>query len=170
MTMDLSSFDIDDFVGKLTLARSFEIETQRSLDDCILKLRQLQPTHDWNVHFGGPRTRHEVIISQFDDQNCYYDVSTMYRGKRNGGYTRTANVSGKLEANAETGGTRVSGEAKINAVSAGLLAVGIVFFVAFVVFAKFPVFFVLFALAALGYAIYNMYVDHSNLLKLIHEL
>ena len=50
------------------------------------------------------------------------------------------------------------------------LAVGIVVFVAFVVFAKFPVFFVLFALAALGYAIYNMYVDHSNLLKLIHEL
>jgi len=170
MTSGLSSFSIEDTLEKLSLTRRFEFETRRSLDDCILKLRQLQPTHDWNVHFGGPRTRHEVIISQFDDHNCYYDVSTMYRGKQAGGYTRTANVSGKLEANAETGGTLVTGEAKLNIVSAGLLAVGIVFFLAFVIFAKFPAFFLIFALAALGYAVYNMYMDYSNLLKLIHEL
>ena len=170
MTTGLSSFSIENAIEKLSLTRSFEFETRRSLDDCIHKLRLLQPVHDWNIHFGRPRVRHEVIISQFDDHNCYYDVSTMVRGKRSHGYTRTANVSGKLEANAETGGTIVSGEAKLNSVSVGILALGIVFFLAFVVLAKFPAYFLVFALAALGYGVYNMYMDYSRLLKLIHEL
>lgn len=170
MTAGLSSFSIEDAIEKLSLARSFEFETRRSLDDCIHTLRLLQPNHDWNIHFGGPRSIHEVVISQFDDQSCYYDVSTMYRGKNTGNYTRTANISGKLRANPETGGTTVTGEAKLNMVSVGLLGVGIMVFAAFVLFAKFPLFFVLFALAALGYAVYSMVMDYRNLLRIIHEL
>lgn len=170
MTAGLSSFSIEDAIEKLSLTRSFEFETRRALDDCIHKLRLLQPNHDWNIHFGGPRTIHEVVISQFDDQSCYYDVSTMYRGRRSGGYSRTANVSGKLQTNPETGGTIVSGQASLNLVSIGLLAVVIVFFLGFVLFAGFPLLFGLFGLGALGYAVYGMYADYTHLLRIIHEM
>src|SRR5690606_35273700 len=107
MTMDLSTFDIDYFISKVTLSKTFEFETRRSLEDCIHHLRLLQPTHDWNINFGGPRTIHEVVISQFDDHSCYYDVSTMYRGRNRGGYSCTANVSGKLKHNPDTGMTTI---------------------------------------------------------------
>jgi hypothetical protein len=170
MSFDLSTFDFDAFLNKLTLSKTFEFETQRSLEDCIHKLRLLQPNHNWNIHWGGPRTYHEVIISQFDDHSCYYDVSSMYRGRKSRGYTRTASVNGKMTMNPETGRTTVSGEARMNAISLGVILVGVVLFLGVMTFTRFPAIFLLFALGTLAYSFYSMYQDHANLLRVVHEL
>jgi hypothetical protein len=170
MTMDLSSFDIEETFSKLTLTKSFEYETRRPLEDCIHNLRLLQPTHDWNIHFGGPRTVHEVVISQFDDHMCYYDVSTKYRGRNRGGYSRTAHINGKMVYNPETGVTKISGESKLNGVSVVILLVAILIFCLFTLSYGFPAFFVLFALGAFAYAVYTMVQDQAHLLRVVQEL
>lgn len=170
MNFDLSSFDFDDFLSKVTLTKTFEFETHRSLVDCIHNLRLLQPTHDWNVHWGGPRTHHEVIISQFDDHSCYYDVSTLYRSRQSRGYSRTANVSGKMTMDPKTGRTTIIGEAKVNAVSVAIMLLGVILFLGFVVYAGFPAFVLLFGLGALAYTFYGMYQDHAHLVRVVHEL
>lgn len=170
LSLNLSEISIEDVFNKLMLTRTIDYETHRSLEDCILKLRQLQPNHDWNVHFGGPHTRHEVIISQFDDHSCYYDVSTLYRARRSARYSRTANVSGKLTALPETGTTRVTGEAKLNAVNTAVMIIAVILFLGYMLFANVPTFVVVAAIGILVYAGYSMVHDHNNLVRLIQEL
>lgn len=170
MTMDLSSFDIEEVFSKLTLTKSFEYETRRPLEDCIHNLRLLQPTHDWNIHFGGPRTVHEVVISQFDDNICYYDVSTMHRGRRRGGYSRSANVNGKMQYNPDTGITTVSGESKLNIVGVSVMIAAILVFLIFVLANGFPMLFVLFGLGMIAYVFYSMVQDQAHLMRVIQEL
>lgn len=170
MNFDLSAFDIDEAVNRLTLAKSFEFETRRSLEDCILRLRQLQPNHDWNIHFGGPRTVHEVVISQFDDHHCYYDVSTMYRSRRSAGYSRTANVNGKLSFNPETGVTTVTGETKLNAGGVLIVIIAIVLLIGITLFMPYGTFFALFGIGAIIYMVYGMVRDQANLVRVIQSL
>lgn len=169
-TMELSSFDIEALLNRVALTKNFEFETRRSLEDCIHNLRLLQPTHDWNVSFGGPRTLHEVVISQFDDHNCYYDVSTLHRGRRRGGYSRSANVTGKMQHNPDTGVTTVSGESKLNIVGVGVMIAAMLVFLIFVLANGFPVFFVLFGLGAIAYMFYSMVQDQAHLMRVIQEL